>query len=184
LGIKWTKVWGLQKERFEKMGEAERFAFWLMLQYKTPYLWGRETPEGSDCSGAVCMALYAATGLLIRTTADDLYKRVFTVRGASGGIRAAFFITEDERKRDGALIKKGTAIHVAGLLDDGVVLNSAVPGARVRLLKDMDYWFQNDWCRLEVRGLDRAALERLSGAGVQHDLDKDFWEYFIDERGE
>jgi cell wall-associated NlpC family hydrolase len=35
-------------------------------------------PEGADCSGAVCLALYAAAGLLIRTTADDLYRRVFT----------------------------------------------------------------------------------------------------------
>jgi murein DD-endopeptidase len=176
--IRWERVFDLEKRQFEGMNEAERFVYWLLLQYKSPYCWGRETPEGSDCSGAVCLALFAATGLLVRTTADDLYKRVFNIRGAKSGIRAAFFITEDDRKRDGVLIKKGTAVHVAGLLDDGVILNSSSPGARVRVLSDVERWFAGDWCRREVRGLDRAALERLSREGTKDGIDKEIWEYF------
>jgi murein DD-endopeptidase len=178
--IRWENVWELERKQFEGMGEAEKFVYWLLLQYRSPYCRGKETPEGSDCSGAICMALFAATGLLVRTTADDLYKRVFNIRGAKSGIRAAFFITEDDRKRDGVLIKKGTAVHVAGLLDEGVVLNSASPGARVRALSDIKEWFAGDWCRCEVRGLDRAALERLIRENMREGIDSELWAYFVE----
>jgi murein DD-endopeptidase len=112
------------------------------------------------------MALYAATGLLVRTTADDLYKRVFC--GAKSGIRAAFFID-----------KKNTAVHVAGLLDDGVILNSQEPAARIRTLSDISKWFEKDGCRMEVRGLDRSALEKLAREGkTVYGLDGEFANYF------
>jgi hypothetical protein len=51
------------------MSEQDKFIYFLLLQFGSPYGWGKENPESSDCSGAVCLALYAATGLLIRTTA-------------------------------------------------------------------------------------------------------------------
>jgi murein DD-endopeptidase len=76
--IKWNKIFENEKRQFEKMTEQDRFVYFLLLQYGSPYGWGKENPEASDCSGAICLALYAATGLLIRTTADDLYRRVFT----------------------------------------------------------------------------------------------------------
>jgi murein DD-endopeptidase len=176
--INWGKVFELERREFERMSEAEKFCYFLMLQYKSPYMWGKETPEGSDWSGAVCLSRYAATGLLIRTTADDLYKRVFNIRGAKSGIRAAFFITEDTRKHDGVEVKAGTAIHVAGLLDNDVVLNSQNGGARVRSLPDLIRWFAGRWCRTEIRGLDRGALERLSRDGVKAGLDSELCKYF------
>jgi murein DD-endopeptidase len=160
------------------MTPEERFAFWLLRLYKTPYTWGGESFDGADCSGAVCLALYAATGFLIRTTADDLYKRVFNVAGATTGIRAAFFIAEGDRTKDGVLIRKGTAVHCAGLLDSGVVLNSSFPKARVRRLDDVKAWFEKDWCRYEVRGLGMAALEKLSRDGTRYGVDEDVWKFF------
>jgi murein DD-endopeptidase len=178
MSIRWEKVFELERREFERMSEAEKFVYFLMLQYKSPYCWGKETPEGSDCSGAICLSLYAATGLLIRTTADDLYKRVFNIRGATAGIRAAFFITEDTRKRDAVEVKAGTAIHVAGLLDNDVVLNSQDGGARVRSLPDLIRWFAGRWCRTEIRGLDKSALERLSREGVRSGLDSELCKYF------
>jgi murein DD-endopeptidase len=181
--IKWDVLFGLERAQFEAMNENERFVYFLLLQYKSPYLWGRETPEGSDCSGAVCMALYAATGLLIRTTADDLYRRVFTRvntrQNTDSRIMAAFFVTKDSRVRDGKTVPAGTALHIAGLLDEGVILNSASGGARVRTLNDISSWFLRDGCRMEIRGLDRAALEMLARERkTVYGLDDDFQKYF------
>jgi murein DD-endopeptidase len=132
MGVKWDKVFENEKKQFEKMGELDRFIYFLLLQFGSPYSWGKENPEGSDCSGAVCLALYAATGLLIRTTADDLYRRVFTKANPKvADIRAVFFI-------DGATGKAG---HVAGLVGDGVALNSQEGGARVWSLEGLSMDF-------------------------------------------
>ena len=115
------------------------------------------------------MAAEVATGLLIRTTADDLYRRVFTVQHPDRGIiRAAFFIEG----------KTGKAIHTAGLVDDGVVLNSQEPGARVRTLTDMAAWFWDRGSSTAVRGLDRRALEKLAGPDNTYGLDNEFPNYF------
>jgi murein DD-endopeptidase len=169
MGIRWDRIFRNEKKQFAKMTEPEKFVYFLLLQYGSPYQWGKETPEGSDCSVAVCLALYAATGLLIRTTADDLYKRVFTVMNPGRSmIRAAFFVEG----------KTGKAIHTAGLVDDGVVMNSQEPAARVRTLMDMTAWFWDRGSSMAVRGLDRAALERLAGSDTTYDLDHEFFQYF------
>src|SRR5215470_1667706 len=97
--IKWEKMAVVSQTRFEKMNELEKFVFFLMKLFGSPYGWGKENPVTSDCSGSVCMALFAATGLLIRTTADDLFRRVFTeVNPKSNQIRAVFYITKKEQK--------------------------------------------------------------------------------------
>jgi murein DD-endopeptidase len=168
--INWKAVFENERKQFERMSETEKFIYFLLLQYKSPYCWGEENPEGSDCSGAVCMSLYAATGLLIRTTADDLFKRVFTVLNAGPqNIRAAFFVD-----------KKGVASHIAGLLDDGVILNSQEPGARVRTLADISAWFEKQGHTVFVRGLNRDALAALAkDARNRNGLDAIFSRYFV-----
>jgi murein DD-endopeptidase len=167
MGIKWGALFQNEKRQFEKMTEAERFVYFLLLQYGSPYGWGKENPESSDCSGAVCMALYAATGLLIRTTADDLYKRVFTVqKPGAGAIRGAFYI------------KNGIATHVTGLVDEGVVLNSQEGGARIRNLESISAWFWNQGYSTAVRGLDRGALDKLAREGAVYGLDQEWGRYF------
>ncbi|MFP3041632.1 C40 family peptidase [Treponema primitia] len=169
MGVRWDRIFENEKRQFEKMTAQEKFAYFLLLQYGSPYGWGKENPESSDCSGAVCMALYAATGLLIRTTADDLYNRVFTVTNPGTAlIRAAFFIAD-----------KGTAVHVAGLVNDGIILNSQEPGAQIRQLEDIARWFTRQGCTLVVRGLDPAALRRLAGEGkTVSGLDGEWGRYF------
>jgi murein DD-endopeptidase len=109
----------------------------------------------------VCLALYAATGLLIRTTADDLYRRVFTkVNPRSGDIRAVFYLTKHG-------VTAGTAVHVAGILEDGIILNSQEPAnqrfdAKVRRITDVSEWFQRNGHEAIIRGLDREALAKQS----------------------
>ena len=161
------------------MTEGQRFVYFLLLQYGSPYGWGKENPESSDCSGAVCLALYAATGLLVRTTADELYRRVFTVKNPGANqIRAAFFITGRDKRHGDGFVKAGTVIHVAGLVDEGVLLNSQEPAARVRALRDIQAAFEREGAAMEVRGLDREALARLAKNGALYGIDGEWARYF------
>jgi murein DD-endopeptidase len=150
------------------MSEAQRFAYFLLMQYNSPYGWGKENPEASDCSGAVCLALLASTGYLIRVTADDLYRKVFTVKNpAKDSIRVAFFVDRKTKK----------AVHCSGFVDSDIVLNSQEGGARVKSYSGIASWFWNNGATSEVRGLDKAALKRLSDDGARYDLDKELLKY-------
>jgi murein DD-endopeptidase len=169
--LNWTKIFGNEKKQFDSMSEGQKFAYFLLLQYQSPYGWGKENPESSDCSGAVCLALAAATGKFVRLTADDLLKKVFTVKyPAPGAIKAAFFI---DKKLD-------RAVHCAGFVDEGIVLNSQEGGARIRDFNSISAWFFNHDQPCRVRGLDKAALEKL--AGVKYDLDKELKKYLLEDR--
>ena len=176
--IKWEKLMENERRQFEQMSEANRFIYFLLLQFGSPYGWGKENPVTSDCSGAVCMALFAATGLLIRTTADDLFKRVFTkTNPRQGDIRAVFYVTKKNQKHGDRTVYAGTATHVAGFVDDSVIFNSQEPYARVRRINDVSDWYFQNGYEIHVRGLDREALVRLAGKTV-YDLDAEFHNYF------
>jgi murein DD-endopeptidase len=178
--IKWNTLMENEKKQFEKMSELNKFVYFLLLQFGSPYGWGSENPEKSDCSGAVCMALYAATGNLIRTTADDLYKRVFTVvNPRPDTIRAVFFITKKDGRHGDRMVAAGTATHIAGILENGIVLNSQEPYAKVQQIAEVSNWYQNNGYEVAVRGLNRDVLERLAKEGkTAHGLDTDFGKYF------
>ena len=178
--IKWDSLLSNEKKQFEKMTETDKFVYFLLLQFGSPYGWGNETPEASDCSGAVCMALFAATGLLIRTTADDLYKRVFTrINPRQGDIRAVFYLTKKNQKHGDRTVTAGTATHVAGILDDGVILNSQEPYARVRRINELSDTYQRNGYEVAIRGLNRDALARLAAEGkTVYGLDAEFNRYF------
>jgi murein DD-endopeptidase len=162
------------------MSELDKFVYFLLLQFGSPYGWGKENPESSDCSGAICLALYAATGLLIRTTADDLYKRVFTkVNPRPTDIRAVFYLAKKDKKHGDRNAASGTATHVAGILEDGIVLNSQEPYAKLRRIAVVSDWFQKSGQEVDVRGLDREALSSLAGEGkTRYGLDGEFSRYF------
>ena len=178
--IKWDALMANEKRQFEKMTQNEKFVYFLLLQFGSPYGWGQETPEASDCSGAVCMALYAATGFLVRTTADDLYRRVFTKTDPrNGDIKAVFFITRKEQGHGDRTVAAWTATHVAGLVDDGVVYNSQEPYGKLRSLKDLTDIYQRKGYEVMIRGLDLAALARLAADGkTVYGLDPEFSRYF------
>ena len=178
--IKWENLMKNEKAQFEKMNEHDKFVYFLLLQYGSPYGWGKENPVSSDCSGAVCMALFAATGLLIRTTADDLFKRVFTkINPRNGDIRAVFYVTKKDKKHGDTYVSAGTATHIAGFIDDGIILNSQEPYAKVKHITEVSNWFQREGYEVYVRGLDREALARLAGEKkTVYDLDKEFKDFF------
>ena len=180
MAIKWNALAEQEKRKFEKMNEAQRFVYFLLKQYGAPYGWGKENPETSDCSGAVCMALYAATGLLIRTTADDLLKRVFTVINPKRtDIRAVFYITKKDKRHGDGYAAAGTATHVAGIVGDGVILNSQEPCAMIRQIYEVSDYFQKEGHEVLIRGLNREALEKLAKEGkTRYGLDREFNNYF------
>jgi murein DD-endopeptidase len=180
MGIKWDAVMEIEKRQFEQMSELDRFIYFLLLQFGSPYAWGKENPEGSDCSGAICLALYAATGLLIRTNADGLLKQVFTkINPRPTEIRAVFYITKKDKKHGNGYAASGTATHVAGILEDGIILNSQEPYAKLRRITDVSDWFQKSGHEVVVRGLERPALERLAEKGkTRYGLDAEFVRYF------
>jgi murein DD-endopeptidase len=180
MGIKWDKVFENEKRQFEKMSELDKFIYFLLLQFGSPYFWGKENPEGSDCSGAVCLALYAATGLLIRTTADDLYRRVFTkVNPRPTDIRAVFYLTKKDKKHGDGYVSAGMVVHVAGILEDGIILNSQEPYAKVRRITDVSDWFQRNGHEAAIRGLDRESLVKLAAEGkTWYGLDPEWGNYF------
>ena len=180
MGIRWNILMENERRQFEQMNEHDRFVYFLLLQFGSPYGWGKETPEASDCSGAVCMALFAATGLLVRTTADDLYKRVFTKPNPrQGEIRAVFYLAKKDQRHGDRMVAAGTATHVAGFVDDGVILNSQEPFAKVRRVNDVSDWYQRNGHEVAIRGLNREALGKLSGEGkTVYDLDPEFKRYF------
>ena len=180
MSIKWNNLMENERRQFEKMSETDKFVYFLLLQFGSPYGWGKENPISSDCSGAVCMALYAATGLLIRTTADDLLKRVFTkINPRQGDIRAVFYVTKKDKRHGDGYAAAGTATHVAGFIDDGVILNSQEPYARVRRITDVSDWFQKEGHEVLVRGLDREALARLAKEGkTRYGLDNELQQFF------
>jgi murein DD-endopeptidase len=178
--FKWDKIFENEKKQFEKMTEQDRFIYFLLLQFGSPYGWGKENPESSDCSGAICLALYAATGLLIRTTADDLYRRVFTkVNPRTTDIRAVFYLTKKDKQHGDRSAVAGTAVHVAGVLEDGVILNSQEPYAKVRRITDVSDYFMRNGHEAAVRGLDREALEKMAREGkTRYGLDPEWGRYF------
>ena len=178
--IKWENLMKNEKAQFEKMNEHDKFVYFLLLQFGSPYGWGKENPVSSDCSGAVCMALFAATGLLIRTTADDLFKRVFTkINPQKGDIRAVFYVTKKDKKHGDTYVSAGTATHIAGFIDDGIILNSQEPYARVKHITEVSNWFQREGYEVYVRGLDREALARLArDRKTVYGLDEEFKHFF------
>jgi murein DD-endopeptidase len=94
-------------------------------------------------------------------------------------IRAAFFVTGKDTQHGDSRVKAGTVTHVAGLLDDGVILNSQEPGARVRSLADIAAWYERNGASTAVRGLDRKALIALASEGkTRYGLDSEFLRYF------
>ena len=169
-----------EKRQFEKMSEVNKFIYFLLLQFGSPYGWGKENPEASDCSGVVCMALFAATGHLIRTTADDLFKRVFTnLNPKRGEIQAVFYVTKKNQKHGDRMVTAGTATHIAAIIDDGVVFNSQEPHAKVRRINELSDWYFRNGFEIYVRGLNRDALARLAREGkTTHGLDNNFHHYF------
>ena len=179
--INWKKIFEVEEKQFGEMGEREKYVYFLLLQYRSPYLWGKELPSGADCSGAVCLAIAAATGKIIRTTADGLFKKYFTVKNPEiDDIQAVFFVTQYDRQHGDRLAKRGEVVHVAGVIHEGVVMNVVEPKADIRLTSSMRHSYSLMGCEMVIRGLDRKALDEGEKAGEDlFGLDPEFGAFVV-----
>ena len=109
----------------------------LLAEFQgTPYVWGEETTESSDCSGTVCASLNALYNKNIRVTADCLYRNYFTKECSDNdGIQAAFFLNNE-----------GKAVHIAGYMGEGLFMNQSSiekHGGTARTLKELQNLYKN-----------------------------------------
>jgi murein DD-endopeptidase len=94
-------------------------------------------------------------------------------------IRAVFFITKKNQKHGDRMVAAGTATHIAGILENGIIFNSQEPYGKVRQIVDVSNWYQNNGFEVAVRGLNREALARLAREGkTAYNLDAEFHSYF------
>ena len=116
----------------------------------TPYVWGGEDTEGSDCSGSVCASLNAIYGKNIRVTADSLFKNYFTKEpDGYKGIQAAFFL-------DG----EGKAVHVTGYMGHGLFMNQSKlekNGGSARTVTELKRMYSNYLFTRRALGEDKWA---------------------------
>ena len=178
--MNWEHICDIEKKQFEAMTVREKYIYLLLLQYRVPYVWGKELPTGADCSGAVSLALAGATGCVIRTTAEGLYRKFFTVRNpGTDDIQAVFFTTMYDRSHGNRLAKKGEVIHVAGVIHEGVVMNVVEPKADIRLVSSLRHSYSLMGCDLVIRGLDMKALQEASRNGTDlFGIDSEFSHFF------
>jgi murein DD-endopeptidase len=77
-------------------------------------------------------------------------------------IRAMFYLTKKNKRHGDRSVIAGTAVHVVGILEDGIILNSHEPYAKVRRIADVSEWFPRNGHEAVVRRLDRKALANLA----------------------
>ena len=184
--INWEKVFMVEKEQFAQMCGRDRYVYFLLLQFRTPYLWGKELPTGADCSGAVCLALAAATGKVIRTTANELYKKFFTKRNPGvDDIQAVFFVSQHDRKHGERVLRTGEVGHVAGVIAEGAVMNMSAPLSDIRLINSIRNSYALIGYDMVIRGLDEKALDEAVDAGSDlFGLDAEFADFIELEKEE
>ena len=94
------------------------------------YEWGKENPYGTDCSGTIC---YPLNGMKrrIRTTADELYRKIFTkvvhpsVELDLDRILAVFYVMQKPwEKLSGEQMAAGTVRHVTPVVGRYVVVDA------------------------------------------------------------
>ena len=177
--IQWNKIFEVERRQFAGMSERDRYVFFLLLQYRSPYLWGKELPTGADCSGSVCLALAAATGKVVRTTANELYRKFFTVRNpAITDIQAVFFLAQHDRPRGDRVLRSGEVGHVTGVISEGIVMNVVEPKADIRMIGSLRNSYALRGFDMSIRGLDRRAFFEAADAGSDlFGLDAEFAEY-------
>jgi murein DD-endopeptidase len=179
--IDWNALMTEERRQFEGMNAASRYRYMLTLLAGVPYGWGKENPEEADCSGSVQFALMASYGFQLRVTADGLYKRVFTVRTPPKECaRAIFFVTSETTSHGGRIVPAGTAVHVAGFVEERVVLNASPPGARLEPVEDVVRRYRKRSLIADIRGLNRDRARRISDRGRDcSGLDKELAPYLV-----
>ena len=171
----------------QNLTEAEKFRALALQMLEAQYVWGKENLYGSDCSGTVCLPLMLL-GYAIRTTADQLYRLVFTdpVREKDkrdfSKIIAVFYLTKERvaDTRRSMELPKGYARHVTPVVGEWVVLEANYRRDRVVLRTsravNLEYKRRMN-CRAVWRALNKERAQELSDSRSEfHDVDSELIE--------
>lgn len=166
--VDWME-YGISEERKVKtLGMAGRFRKFALDLLDSPYVWGGENMIGTDCSGTVCFPLLCM-GFKIRTTADDLMKKIFTDPVKNDldldKVMVVFYVTKEKKKHGDRTVEAGTAVHVTPVVGKYVVLNAGDPVA-LHTAKQIRLWYEDRDCRAVWRQLNLARL-------IKHSEEKD-----------
>ena len=156
------------------MSEAEKFRAYALQMLNAEYAWGKENVFGSDCSGTVCLPLMLL-GYSIRTTADTLYRKVFTEPVAekdhndASKIMAVFYLTNIPMQRRGTELPKDYARHVTPVVGEWVVLEANAEKGRVvlRTSRAVTMFYKRMNCRAVWRAFNTEKAREVSDVGSE-----------------
>ena len=170
------------KAKRGQLDEAGKFRAYALDIVGGEYAWGKETLFGADCSGTVCLPLMLL-GYAIRTTADDLYRKVFTEEVGEkekkdpSKIMAVFYLTNTPAVMKERQLPEGYARHVTPVVGEWVVIDANYRKGRVvlRSSRAVNIYFRKRVnCRAVWRGFNREKAKEISDARSEfHDIDEE-----------
>ena len=170
------------KLKREGLDEAAKFRAYALEMLEGEYVWGEETVFGADCSGTVCLPLMLL-GYAIRTTADDLYRKVFTEeigekeKKDPSKIMAVFYLTNTPEVMQERQLPEGYARHVTPVVGEWVVIDANYRKGRIvlRSSRAVNIYFRKKVnCRAVWRGFNREKAKEISDARSEfHDIDEE-----------
>ncbi len=167
--VNWGKLAAVMGEKCDRLAAPAQFRLFAALLLDTPYVWGEENPEGTDCSGTLAFPLLMM-GYNVRLTADGFLRQVYREPAANlsdlGQIAAVFYVARTRRKHGARVVEAGTAVHVTPVMGQGVVLNAQ--GGRLARLQPasvVESQYAERGCDAIRRRLDMSALMELHRGG-------------------
>lgn len=157
-------------------GVAEQFRAYALSMVDADYDAGSENLIAADCSGTVCYPLMRL-GYRIRTTADGLYRDVFTmpVEGSVqetdyDRVMAVFYVTRAAVERWGRTLPAGTARHVTPVVGEYVVVDADgradVDRVVLRTAASVRRRYEAIGCYAVWRQIDWEVARRIDAAGT------------------
>ena len=143
----------------------------MLVDADEGYEWGKETPYGTDCSGTVCFPLIRM-GYKIRTTADELYNRLFTFEIEEKDeldlerVVAVFYVMQKPwTKLSGERMAAGTVRHVTPVVGRYVVVDADWDRDQIILktAKEVRVGMERKGAAAEWREIDWKTARLLSG---------------------
>lgn len=122
----------MKEFKISNLSRTAQFRHYAVQLLDAPqgYEWGKENPYGTDCSGTVCYPLIRMR-YKIRTTADALYRKIFTITVKEedeldlSKIVSVFYVMQKSwHKLSGELMPKGTVRHVTPVVGRYVVCDA------------------------------------------------------------